>query len=145
VKNGELIAKYCGAYQSLDGDMNYITLCLFKRKNKYIVINDQGITNLVFDTELQYFKNREKAFNVFLEKFSSHEKYFLKQFPEITNEIHSFEDKTNTVNILKAPKDIVDKDFTHFVCYDDKLEKQVNIVAYKTLKQLKEEQHEKSY
>jgi endo-1,4-beta-D-glucanase Y len=139
MKNGELIAKYCGAYQSLDGDMNYITLCLFKRKDKYIIMNDQGVTNLLFNTELQYFKDKEKSFNVFLEKFASHQMYFLKQFPEIINEIHSFEEKTNTVNILKEPQDIVDKDFIHFECHDDKLKKAVYEVGYKNLKKLKGE------
>lgn len=145
MKSGKLIAKYSGAYQSLDGDMNYISLYLFKRKKKYIIMNDEGVTDLVFFTEAQYFKDKEKAFNVFSEKFNSHQKYFIKQFPEIINQIHSFDDKTNTVNILKEPKDIVDKDFTHFDCYDDELEKQINIVTYEILKQLKEEQYEKSH
>jgi hypothetical protein len=40
---------------------------------------------------------------------------------------------------LKEPQDIVDKDFIHFECHDDKLKKAVYEVGYKNLKKLKGE------
>jgi hypothetical protein len=139
MKNGELLAKNCCAHQTLDGNLNYSTTCLFTRKNKYIVMYDQGETGILFYPELQYFKNKEKAYEVFTKYVISTHKELLKQHPETINRIRSFDEENKVTTVIGEISEDFDNDFNHVLFYDDELKKIVSDAGFEMLKELKEE------